>query len=264
MTASGSCHGVTATGLNEVGESALGKHVMMKLYSGPLSLFSRKVEIALSEKGLAEGRDYEREMVPFSQERGYQPKHPVVLAVNPKGQVPVLIIDGLIDGDLRLFDSTLILEYLEDRFPAPRLLPIGHAARAEVRQQELYADEILFPLMRKLAYRTEALPGDSERRNALEATGKEAEAAIAQEFAKLDAQLTNRDFLWNEISIADIGVFMTMLYIRRMHGPKLDPFPALARWWGQLMARPGFARAAEEIAAADDAMTPALARYAQR
>jgi glutathione S-transferase len=230
---------------------------MMKLYSGPLSLFSRKVEIALSEKGLVEGRDYEREMVPFSQERGYQPKHPTVLAVNPKGQVPVLVTE-----QVSLFDSTLILEYLEDRFPTPRLLPKGFAARAEARQQELYADEILFPLMRKLAYRTEALPGDPERRNALEAAGKEAEAAIAGEFAKLDAQLANRDFLWREISIADIGVFMTMLYIRRMHGPTLDPYPALARWWGGLMTRPGFARASEEIAAADRAMTPALKTYA--
>ena len=48
----------------------------MKLYSGPLSLFSRKVEIALHEKGLA----FEREMVPFSQAVGYAPKHPAVLA----------------------------------------------------------------------------------------------------------------------------------------------------------------------------------------
>lgn len=68
----------------------------MKLYSGPLSLFSRKVEIALREKGIA----FEREMVPFSQAEGYSPKHPDVLATNPKGQVPVLV-----DGDLRLFDN---------------------------------------------------------------------------------------------------------------------------------------------------------------
>ena len=87
----------------------------MKLYSGPLSLFSRKVEIALGEKGLV----FEREMVAFTQERGYQPKHPDVLAANPKGQVPVLV-----DGDLTLFDSTLIFEYLEDAWPQP---PIGRS-----------------------------------------------------------------------------------------------------------------------------------------
>jgi glutathione S-transferase len=86
----------------------------MKLYSGPLSLFSRKVEIALQEKSLA----FERVMVPFSQAQGYSPKHPAVLAANPKSQVPVLI-----DGDLTLFDSTLILEYLEDAYPRPALWP---------------------------------------------------------------------------------------------------------------------------------------------
>ena len=230
---------------------------MMKLYSGPLSLFSRKVEIALAEKGLVEGRDYEREMVPFTQERGYQPKHPVVLEVNPKGQVPVLV-----DGELRLYDSTLILEYLDEKLPARPLLPKGAAIRAQVRQQELYAGEVLFPLMRKLGYRTGPLPEDATERAALEKAGQDAEAAIAREYAALDDQVGGGDFMWNEISVADIGLFMTMLYIRRMHGPALDPFPSLARWWRKVIERPGFARAAEEIAAADRAMTPALAQYA--
>jgi glutathione S-transferase len=85
---------------------------MMTLYSGPLSLFSRKIEIALHEKSLP----FERIQVPFSQAKGYAPKHPAVLAANPKGQVPVLV-----DGDLTLFDSTLIFEYLEDAYPAPPL-----------------------------------------------------------------------------------------------------------------------------------------------
>ena len=49
---------------------------MITLYSGPLSLFARKVEIALAEKGLP----FERIMVPFSQTTGYEPKHPEVVA----------------------------------------------------------------------------------------------------------------------------------------------------------------------------------------
>src|SRR4028118_716419 len=97
---------------------------MMKLYSGPLSLFSRKVEIALREKDLP----FERIGVPFSQTRGYSPKHPDVLAANPKGQVPVLV-----DGDLTLYDSTVILEYLEDAHPEPALLPPGPPDRARRR-----------------------------------------------------------------------------------------------------------------------------------
>ena len=86
----------------------------MLLYSGPVSLFARKVEIALHEKGLT----FDRVMVPFTQQAGYAPKHPVVLLHNPRGQVPVLI-----DDDIALFDSTLILEYLEDAYPTPPLYP---------------------------------------------------------------------------------------------------------------------------------------------
>src|SRR3546814_15390197 len=106
----------------------------MKLYSGPLSLFARKVEIALGEKGLA----FEREMVPFSQGEGYSPKHPAVLAANPTGQVPVLV-----DGDLTLFDSTVIFEYLAAAYPQPPLMPRPPSARAQCRLLELTADEIL-------------------------------------------------------------------------------------------------------------------------
>ncbi len=100
----------------------------MKLYSGPSSLFARKVEIALLEKALA----FERVMVPFSQAEGYAPKHPAVLAANPKGQVPVLI-----DGDLSLFDSTVIFEYLEDAYPTPPLFPAG--AKEPARSTSLWS-----------------------------------------------------------------------------------------------------------------------------
>src|SRR5258708_40080981 len=96
----------------------------MKLYSGPLSLFSRKVEIALREKDLP----FDREMVPFTQEKGYSPKHPAVLSTNPKGQVPVLI-----DGDVTLFDSTVIFECLEEAYPKPPLFHPSPKDRARRR-----------------------------------------------------------------------------------------------------------------------------------
>ena len=96
----------------------------MLLYSGPVSLFARKVEIALHEKGLT----FDHVMVPFTQQTGYTPKHPVVVQHNPRGQVPVLI-----DGDIALFDSTLILEYLEDAYPTPPLYPASAKLRARCR-----------------------------------------------------------------------------------------------------------------------------------
>jgi len=144
---------------------------MMQLYSGPLSLFSRKVEIALHEKGLP----FERVLVPFSQAAGYTPKHPAVLAGNPKGQVPVLI-----DGDLTLFYSTVILEYLEDAHPRPPLFPADPKMRARCRLFELEADEIVLPLVRLLMYRSEPPHSDPARRQSQEAEGRRGEAAIRE------------------------------------------------------------------------------------
>jgi glutathione S-transferase len=221
----------------------------MKLYSGPLSLFSRKVEIGLGEKSLP----FERVMVPFSQAAGYAPKHPAVLAANPKGQVPVLV-----DGDLTLFDSTLILEYLEDAYPALPLYPTGAQARARCRLIELEADEILLPLVRSLMHRSVPPDPDPERRNLQETAARRAEAAILDHYARLAEKLAGRDYFCGDFSVADIAMFMTVLFVLRLKGPRLHAFPALAAWYARTGARPAVARVAAEVAAADRELSPYL------
>src|SRR6476469_9220124 len=99
----------------------------MKLYSGPLSMFGAKAEIAAREKGLA----VELVMVPCEMATLYQPKHPVGLRINPQRQVPLLI-----DGDLELFDSTQTFEYFEAVKPEPPLWPAEPKARARARLLE--------------------------------------------------------------------------------------------------------------------------------
>ena len=58
---------------------------IMRIYSGPLSMFGAKAEIAAREKGV----NFELIMVPFVS--AYEPKHPEVVRINPKRQVPVLV-----------------------------------------------------------------------------------------------------------------------------------------------------------------------------
>jgi glutathione S-transferase len=214
----------------------------MKLYSGPLSLFARKVEIALHEKNLA----FDRVMVPFTQERGYNPKHPDVLAANPKAQVPVLVVNGL-----TLYDSTVILEYLEDACPQPPLYPGTPGERACCRQLDLFADEVMLVPLRALMYRTSPRHPDAEVRHAEEAGAGKAEAVIASHLEQLDRTLHGKDFLCGAFSAADISVFMALLFVRRLGGPSLDRFSALSDWYERLGRRPAFARVAAEIAAAD-------------
>jgi glutathione S-transferase len=222
----------------------------MKLYLGPLSLFSYKVAIALDEKGIP----HEREFVAFTQERGYEPKHPVVLATNPKRQVPVLV-----DGDLALYDSTVILEYLEDLYPDPPLYPATPQDRARCRLLELDADEILFVPVRPLLFRTEPPHADPAIQARRVADALAAEASLEARFADLNGRLQGQDFFCGSlVTAADIALFMTVLFSQRLRGPALDPYPALAGWYRRLLARPAFARGAAEIAAADRRLSPAL------
>jgi glutathione S-transferase len=92
----------------------------MKLYTAALSPYSAKVRAVLREKGIA----FESIELPWAP-AGFVHKPEEMLRLNPRAQVPVLV-----EGDFALYDSTVILEYLEDRFPTPALYPQGAKAKA--------------------------------------------------------------------------------------------------------------------------------------
>ena len=213
----------------------------MHLYSGPLSLFSRKVEIALAEKGIA----CTRTMVPFTQTEGYAPKNDAVLAANPKGQVPVLV-----DGDLTLYDSTVILEYIEEAYPEPALYPGNAGLRARCRILELEADEILLEPVRRLMFRTEP-PGDAARRAHQESGAAEAQRLIAWNQARLDERLKGESFLPESYSVADIATFMVIHWGLRLGGPAIADLAHLLAWYRRVAERPAVAPVLAEIAEAD-------------
>jgi glutathione S-transferase len=222
----------------------------MRLISGPLSLFGKKVEIALAEKEIP----HERELAAFSQTKGYSPKHPDVVAHNPKGQVPVLI-----DGDLVLYDSTVIVEYLEDAYPSPALYPKAPREKAACRLLELFADEVLLASVQPLMHRNEpgvaARPDLAER----EARARLAETTLAAHYAKLDSLLEGRDFLCRAFSAADVATFLVLLYAQRLGGPSMRPYKRLWEWYARVKARPTIAKAVGEIAAADAELSAPVA-----
>jgi glutathione S-transferase/RNA polymerase-associated protein len=95
----------------------------IRIFEHPLSPYVQKVKIALREKGVA----FET-IGPFSQDAdawaGYA-RH------SPRGEVPAWV-----EGDLAIFDSSVILQYVEERWPEPALLPPDPAARARMRMLE--------------------------------------------------------------------------------------------------------------------------------
>lgn len=214
----------------------------MKLISAPLSLFAKKVEIALAEKAI----DYDRELAAFSQTAGYSPRHPDVIAHNPKRQVPVLI-----DGDFVLYDSTVIIEYLEDLKPSPPLFPSAPRERARCRLLELYADEVMLAPLKELMHRNE--PGAKARGDwsARETTAKAAEAALENGYRKIDAELAVGPFLCGDFSAADIAVFLQLFYAQRLGAPSMKPFARLWSYYQRVKARPTVANVVAETLAAD-------------
>ena len=197
----------------------------MKLVTGPFSLFGTKVEVALAEKGI----DAEIEFVPYSFKTHYEPKHPEVLRLNPKKQVPVLI-----DGDLEIFDSSLINEYLEDLHPSPALWPSDPKARAEARLWELKSDEVLFPL--NITVRDRLWTPDKISAEEAEAAMREASAFLAD----LDRRLEGRDYVCDAFSYADIALFFSTFFAALMRLDK-EAGPHLRAWRSRMLKRPSVA-----------------------
>jgi len=210
----------------------------LKLYSGPLSLFTAKVRIALAEKGL----DYERIEVGWSLADRYEPHHRDVVALNPKKQVPILV-----DGDVVVCDSSLIFEYLEDRHPEPNLYPKDVAGRAHCRPLEQAADEILFPAVWNLIDEV-FYPKPDEQRDALRID--EARAASSSFHANLDKTLTDRAYLCGDFSVADIASYVFLNAAANMGtnpGDPHSPYTNLRSWYERTGQRPTVERETESM-----------------
>jgi|SRR5690348_2461877 glutathione S-transferase len=168
-----------------------------------ISPYVRKVLVFLETKGI----DYEIDPIaPFV-------GNEVFAKLSPLKRVPVLI-----DGDLVLTDSSVICQYLEDKFPEPSLYPRDIAQRARARWLEEYADTRLADgLVWRLFYeisikkRTTGQPPDQ----AVVHRAREIEVPEALDY--LEPQVPTDGFLFGGPSIADISIasyFRTAQFVR--------------------------------------------------
>jgi glutathione S-transferase len=202
----------------------------MRLFSGPLSMFGAKAQIAAHEKHI----DFELVMVPFTMKARYEPKHPEVLRINPKGQVPVLI-----DGDVEIFDSTQIFEYFEDIAPLPAMWPAGPAARARSRRLEHESDEVYFPHIIKLMQLW---------KTPLDPVAASARESAADYYRKVENILVDREFLGGAYSYADIAFYMAALFGTRMGADLTGETPRLLQWRRRMTARPAVTKVVAPMA----------------
>lgn len=99
--------------------AAVSRRSIMTLYSGPTNCDSHRVRFVLAEKGIAA----DVVSVDLEEERPGD-----LIDLNPYGEVPTLV-----DRDLILYDSKVISEYLDERFPHPPLMPVDPVSRAKAR-----------------------------------------------------------------------------------------------------------------------------------
>ncbi len=95
-----------------------GKRSVMTLFTGPMCVHSHRVRIVLGEKGIGVDVEMTSEEAPSED----------LLALNPYGSVPTLV-----DRDLVLYDPQVMIEYLDERFPHPPLMPVDPVSRAQCR-----------------------------------------------------------------------------------------------------------------------------------
>ena len=128
----------------------------MKLYGYFRSSASYRVRIALNMKGL----DYDQVSVHLAKGKQYDREFS---AISPQNLVPVLEDDGQL-----LYQSLAIIQYLEEKFPEPRLLPKDSPGRNRVRSLALISACEIHPLnnTRVLAYLTDTLRVTEEQKNA--------------------------------------------------------------------------------------------------
>src|ERR671923_761018 len=161
---------------------------MIKLYTFPASSNSRKVRMALIEKGL----EFERANVDLSKR---EQKSPEYLKIHPFGQVPALDDEGFI-----LYDSTIINEYLEDEYPYPPLMPKDSEGRARVRLMEDFRDNYFNPHFVKIIYETRK--PEAERNAQIIESAK---AEISKCFERIETALQGHEYVAGSFSLADVA-----------------------------------------------------------
>lgn len=191
---------------------------MITLYDAPRCPYCARVRIVLAEKGV----DFDVVEVDLSDRPAW------IYEKNPTGRVPVIEEDG----GRPLPESAVIMEFLEERYPEPPLLPPDPADRGAVRL---------------LIFRDRDL---TDPYYALRRGEEGAAEPLGAALGRFDASLVEQPYLGGaEYGLADIALVPWFLRVRDMLGVDLEGFPSLADWLARLEERPAIAAEAGIVAA---------------
>jgi glutathione S-transferase len=193
---------------------------MLKLHYHPLSTYSRRVRIALIEKGL------EAELVTLDMAKGAH-RAPQYLALNPYGRVPTLEEDGFV-----LYESTAILEYLEATRPSPPLVPADARGCALVAMHMKLCDIQLARQTGIIIFPKRFLPKERWDERAM----AQAKQEIEKHLAIVERQIAGKEWMVGdryglvEVCYAPFVEFLPLM--------EITPPPAVAAWTARMLERP--------------------------
>ena len=193
---------------------------MMVLYSGTTCPFSQRCRLVLFEKGM----DFEvRDVDLFN-------KPEDISTMNPYGQVPILV-----ERELILYESNIINEYIDERFPHPQLMPADPLMRARARL-------MLFNFEKELFVHVHVLESDRNKTN--EKAHDKARAEIRDRLTTLAPLfLKNKYMLGDEFSMLDVAI-APLLWRLDHYGIELSKTAApLLKYAERVFSRPAYIEA---------------------
>jgi len=203
----------------------------MKLLAALISPYARKVRVVLAEKKI----DCDLELVDVHPAENPVNRH------NPLGKIPTLILD---DGTA-LYDSRVIVEFLDGKSPISRLIPEDLRDRVAVRRWEALADGVLDA---GLLVRYESMRDKKEQSKAW--SDKQL-SRMKRGMAQMTSELAERPWCHAErYSLADIALGCCLGWLGFRKPGDVDwhrEYPALGRHYEKLMARPAFADTVPQV-----------------
>jgi glutathione S-transferase len=194
---------------------------MIRLYDFKSSPNCQRVKVVLEEKKLP------YETVPVDLGKKEQ-KNPDYMRLSPYGKVPALV-----DGDTALYESCIINEYLNDRYPNPPLLPADAAKRAMARILVDYGLTQMDPVYQKL--RLEVTKDEKEQdKGAIEAARAEAKKFLQ----RFENQIGDQSYLMGEFSLVDADLIPRFTRLEGFGVLPDSSLPRLGRYLQRMKERP--------------------------
>jgi glutathione S-transferase len=206
-----------------IGAQKMTQQKSIKLYDSQTSPNCHRVKVVLEEKRLP------YELMPVDLKAGEQ-KKPDFLRLNPYGKVPVII-----DGETVLYESCIINEYLEERYPERPLMPKDYARRASIRILIDYGLNHFAPPYQKLREELRWKTEKERDRQIVENTVSQ----LVNLFQRLEREIGDKPYLAGEFSLLDAALNPRFLRIEKWAVGILpnSSLPRMGAWLNRMKER---------------------------